>query len=157
MEKGYKLVVFTLNEQKYALYLSVVERIVRVVEITPLPQAPNIVLGVVNVQGKIIPVLNIRQRFNLPPAEINLNNQLIIANTGKRTVSLVVDEVSEIIEYPELKLISAKDILPEIKYVEGVAKLEDGIVLIHNLDTFLSLEEEAEIDKLLAEQPRIKN
>ncbi|MBF8302857.1 MAG: cheW40H-4 [Candidatus Dadabacteria bacterium] len=64
MDKLNQLVVLTLDEQRYALHLSAVERIVRVVEVTPLPKAPEIVLGVVNVQGQIIPVINIRKRFS---------------------------------------------------------------------------------------------
>lgn len=79
-----QLVVFTLDEQRYALHLAAVERIVRVVEVTPLPKSPEIVLGVVNVQGRIIPVVNIRKRFRLPEREIALSNQLIIASRSRR-------------------------------------------------------------------------
>lgn len=63
MDKLNQLVVFAFDEQRYALHLSAVERIVRMVEITPLPKAPEIVLGVVNVQGRIVPIVNIRKRF----------------------------------------------------------------------------------------------
>ena len=66
MNGAIQLIVFTLNEQRYALYLSVVERIVRIVRITPLPKAPEIVSGVINVAGRIIPVLDTRKRFRLP-------------------------------------------------------------------------------------------
>jgi chemotaxis signal transduction protein len=66
MNKSIPLVVFTLDEQRYALHLDAVKRIVRAVEVTPLPKAPQIVLGVVNVQGKVIPVMNLRSRFSLP-------------------------------------------------------------------------------------------
>ena len=81
------IVVLTLDEQRYALRLSAVERIVRAVEVTALPQAPEGVLGVVNVEGRVIPVVNIRQRFNLPEQEINLDDQLIIARTSRRDVA----------------------------------------------------------------------
>ncbi len=64
MDKLNQLVVFAFDEQRYALHLSAVERIVRMVEITPLPKAPEIVLGVVNVQGRIVPIVNIRKRFS---------------------------------------------------------------------------------------------
>ncbi len=66
MEQLNQYVVFTLDEQRYVLHLSAVKRIIRVVEITPLPKAPDIVLDVVNVEGQIIPVVNIRKRFRLP-------------------------------------------------------------------------------------------
>ena len=68
------LVAFALNEQRYALRLAIVERIVRMVEITPLPNAPDIVLGVVNLQGRIIPIFNIRRRFGLEEREPDLDD-----------------------------------------------------------------------------------
>ncbi|MCJ7565171.1 MAG: chemotaxis protein CheW [Candidatus Aminicenantes bacterium] len=149
MNMSNQLVVFALDEQRYALHLSAVERIVRVAEVTPLPKAPEIVLGVINVQGQIIPVADIRRRFRLPEREIDLSDHLIIAHTPNRTVALVVDEVTGVIESPEQKLIPAKEILPGTDYVEGVMKLEDGLILIHDLATFLSLEEENTLDLAL--------
>ena len=92
MNKSNQLVVFLLNEQRYALYLPVVERVVSAVEVTPLPKAPDIVLGVINMQGKVIPVVNIRRRFGLPERQIDLSDQFIIANTTKRPVVLVASE-----------------------------------------------------------------
>ena len=141
-----QLVVFTLDEQRYALYLAAVERIVRVVEITPLPKSPEVVLGVVNVHGQIIPVVNIGKRFRLPEREIALSNQLIIASTSRRAVALLVDEVSGVVEISEREMIEAGKILPDMDYVEGIVKLEDGLILIHDLNTFLSIEEEKALD-----------
>jgi len=74
-----QLIVFTLDAQRYALHLSAVERAIRMVEITPLPKAPEIVIGVVNIHGAVIPVLNIRKRFRLPEREPDLGDQLIVA------------------------------------------------------------------------------
>ncbi len=123
------LVMFALDNQKYALHLSAVETIIRAVEFTPLPKAPKIVNGIVNFQGKIIPVFNIRKRFNLPVKETNLNDRLIIAHTSKRMVVLIVDSVSNVISKSKEEIINATKILPEIKYVEGILKLKEGIIL----------------------------
>src|SRR3712207_6774571 len=98
MNNSRRYVVFTLDEHGYALPLSFVERIVRAVEVTPLPKAPEIVLGVINVQGRVIPVVNIRKRFRLPEREIELSDQFIIARTAKRTIALVVDAVGGVAE-----------------------------------------------------------
>lgn len=149
MEKLNQLVVFSLDEQRYALLLSNVERIVRAVEITPLPKAPEIVLGVINVRGEIIPVVNIRKRFRLPEREIALSDHLIIAKTSRRAVALLADRVGQVLEVPENKIISAKKILPAMDYVEGVVKLEDGLILIHDLEKFLSLEEERALERAM--------
>jgi purine-binding chemotaxis protein CheW len=142
MNKSNQLFVFMLDDQRYALHLSAVVRVVRVVEITPLPKAPEIVIGVVNVQGQIVPVFNIRKRFRLPERELNLSDQLIIANTSKQPVALLVDAVSGVIELSEKEVTAFEKILPGMEYVEGVVKLEDGMILIHDLDRFLSVEEE---------------
>ena len=72
MEKSNQLVVFALDDQRYALHLSAVDRVVPMVRVTPLPKAPDIVIGVVNVQGRVIPVINMRRRFRLPEREAAL-------------------------------------------------------------------------------------
>jgi len=79
-----QLVVFTLDDRRYGLALSAVERAVRMVDVTPLPQAPQIVLGVVNVQGRVVPVVNLRRRFRLPERDFALADQLLIARTARR-------------------------------------------------------------------------
>ena len=142
-------VVFTLDEQRYALYLHAVRRVVRMVEMTYLPKAPEIVRGVVNVQGQVIPVVDIRKRFRLPEREPEPSDQLIIVNTARRSVALVVDAVEGVIEHSRQEMIALEKILPGTEYIEGVIKLEDGLVLIHDLDKFLSLEEDKELTAAL--------
>lgn len=142
-------IVFILDEQRYALHLSAVDRVVRMVHITPLPNAPDIVLGVINMQGRVIPVINVRQRFNLPKREIALTDQLIFARMERRPVALVADAVTGVVECSEQSLVPAEEILPEFKYLEGVIKFRDGLILIHDLDKFLSLEEEESLDVAL--------
>jgi purine-binding chemotaxis protein CheW len=151
-----QILVFFLEEQRYALYLQAVERIVHAVEVTPLPKAPDIVLGIINMRGQVIPVLNIRKRFNLPDRKIDLNDRLIIAHTQKRTVALVVDMVNGIIQPAEEKLIPAEKVTPGMELIDGVIKLEGGMILIHDLDKFLSLEEEVMLDKAVKKGKRGK-
>ena len=152
MKQSNQYVVFTLDGQRYALYLSAVERIIRVVEITPLPKAPEIIIGIVNVGGQIIPAVNIRKRFRLPERELNLSDILIIAETPRRTVALMADDVSGVIEGPEQDITEAKEILPRMEYVKGVVKLKDGMILINDLDKFLSLEEEKALDDAMSKK-----
>lgn len=144
-----QIVVFTLGEQRYGLPLSAVDRIVRMVEVTSLPKGPDIVLGVVNVRGRIIPVINARRRFRLPEREIVLADQLIVARAARRPVALAADAVTGVFEYSAQEVVGARDVLPGIEYVEGVVKLDDGLVLIHDLDQFLSLEEETALDRAM--------
>lgn len=144
-----KLLAFTLDRQRYALHLSSVERVIPAVEITPLPQAPEIILGVIDVRGEILSVIDMRKRCRLPERELDLDDQLIISYTSRRSVALVVDAVTGIIEGTGEKLVDSGDILPNLKYIEGVVRLEDDMVLIHDLDGFLSLEEERALDSAL--------
>jgi purine-binding chemotaxis protein CheW len=139
-------ITFTLDERYYALDVNTVERITQSVEITPLPKAPDIVLGIVNYHGKIIPVVNIRRRFHLPEKETEPTDQLIIARTLKRTVALLVDTVLGVIETSEDAVVQANTIMPGLDYVQGVVKLDDGMVIIYNLDKFLSLDEGKSLD-----------
>jgi purine-binding chemotaxis protein CheW len=147
--ESHQLVVFTLDEQRYALHLPAVARTVRMVEITPLPKAPDMVLGVINVNGGIIPVLDIRKRFRLPEREAGLDDQLVIAITARRQVALVVDSVNDVVSLPEEETVAPAAILPHLEYVAGVVLLEDGMVFIHDLDAFLSLEEDQALEAAL--------
>ena len=146
MPESLQLVVFNLDDQRYALRLLHVEQAIRMVEITPLPKAPDIVLGLVNVHGAVIPVLNIRKRFRLPEREPELADQLIIARTAKRLVALMVDTVHDVVDVQQEKMVAPETILPQLEHVNGVVKLDDALVFIHDLDAFLSLEEEQALD-----------
>jgi purine-binding chemotaxis protein CheW len=146
----YQYLIFILDAQRYALHLSAVDRVARMVRITPISSPPEILLGVVNLEGVVIPVMDVRQRFHLPEREISLSDRLIFARTKQRSVALVADTVTGVIECSEHSLISAERILPELAHVDGVIKLEDGLILIHNLDKFLSLEEESALDLAVA-------
>jgi len=149
MKRLHRLVTFSLDDRKIALYVSAVQRIVRVVEVTVLPKAPEIVAGIINLQGTLIPVFDIRMRFRLPPKAVCLDDQMIIATTAKRTVVLIVDSVDDVVEIPGERIVAAERILPELQYLEGVMKTEGGMVLIHDLERFLSLPEEKALDEAL--------
>jgi len=136
--------------QCFALHLAAVERTVFVVEITPLPKAPTIVLGVINVQGQIIPVVNIRERFCLPTRQIELSDRLVIARTARGLLALLVDTVVEVIERPQADITASDAILSGIEYIAGVIKFDDGLIFIHDLDTFLSPAEELSLQQAIA-------
>lgn len=146
-----QLVIFILDDRRYALPLAVVERIIRAVEITPLPKAPDIVLGLINWRGRIIPVMNLRRRFRLPERDLRLSDHFIVARTARRVVALVADAVTGIMVCPADALTPAQEVLPRLRYLAGVVTLEDGLILIHDLDQFLSLEEEEALTAAMSE------
>jgi purine-binding chemotaxis protein CheW len=143
------LLNFSLDEQHYALYLSAVERVIPALEVTMLPQAPDIIKGVINLQGRVIPVADIRKRFGLEPRELMHTDQFIIARTVGRPVAIIADKVQEVIDYSVDNQIEAETIVPGLDYVKGIVKLSEGMVLIHDLDRFLSLDELQKLDRAL--------
>jgi purine-binding chemotaxis protein CheW len=147
-----RLVVFRLDAQRYAVPLIVVERIVRAVEVTPLPRAPAIVLGVIDVEGRVLPVLNLRQRFGLPDKHIEPDDQFLIAQTAQRAVVLVIDEAQGVIERSSTEITGRARIVPGLEQIQGVIKLEDGLALIHDLEKFLSLEEALSLDEAMRQE-----
>ena len=147
-----QLVVFNLDAQRYALPLASVERIVRAVEATQLPNAPAIVFGAINMAGRILPVLNLRRRFGLPEREIRPVDQFLIANTTRRTVALVVDEAQGIIEYPVTGITRPAQVIPGLDQLLGMVGLSDGLVLIQDLEKCLSLDESRALDEALNQE-----
>jgi purine-binding chemotaxis protein CheW len=149
-----KIVLFSLEEPSYALYLSEVVKVERAVEITPLPRAPQVVSGVVNFHGEIIPVIDIRKLFRLPQRDIHLEDQFIIARTSQRLVVLVVDSVNGVYDLEPHQAVNTGESLPFTEYLSGIATIDHGIVLITDLDQFLSLDEKRVLDAALAESEK---
>jgi purine-binding chemotaxis protein CheW len=143
------IVPFTLDGQRYALLLSALERVIHTTESTPLPKAPPIITGIINFHGEIIPVVDIRARFGLPSKTPGIWDHMIIAKTSRRKVALPVDTTTDVIEFPEESIVRDTEIAPRIEYVRGVAKINGDLVLIHDLETFLSLDEHIAMDAAL--------
>jgi purine-binding chemotaxis protein CheW len=146
MNKTGNIIVFSIDEQKYALHLSCIEKAIRIVEINPMPKAPDSVLGVINVQGRLIPVMDTRRLLHLPGKELGLSDQLIIARISGRTVALVVDAVVNVIDLPEHETVPSEDIFPGMDHVSGVLKLEDDMIYIYDPDRLFSPEDETLTD-----------
>lgn len=145
------LVVFRLDDCRYGLGLEAVERVVHLVEVTRLPKAPQVILGVINVHGRVIPVVDLRARFGRPPRAATLTDQLIIARMPRRSVGLVADAVEGVSQYGEAQAIAATAVVPGTRYIAGVVKLGDGMVLIQDLAALLALDEERQLDEAIAD------
>jgi purine-binding chemotaxis protein CheW len=150
MAQPVQIVVFALDDRRIALPLAAVERVVRAVEVTPLPKAPAVVLGAVNVQGNLVPVFHLRRRFGMPEREIETGDHLILARTARRTVALPVDSVAGVAACADADVVPPDAIASGIEYVAGVVKRPDGMIFIHDPDTFLSLDEARQLEEALA-------
>jgi len=145
-----ELLIFALEGQRCGLPLHAVERIVPAAEITPLPKAPAVVLGVIDVEGTILPVLSMRRRFGFAEREIRITDQFLIAHTPRRPVVLVIDEAQGVRKIAAARVTRAEKVVPGFEHVRGVAALEDGLVLIHDLEKFLSLDEAVALEEAMA-------
>lgn len=145
----WKLVVFHLDRLRIALPLAAVERVIRAVSVTPLPAAPGIVLGVINMQGQILPVFDFRRRFRLPARKPGIADQIVIARTRTRQVGIFADAVTATVSVAGSAIVSAASIAPDTRHIDGVLPLPDGVLLIHDLDGFLSHDEEQDLEAAL--------
>jgi purine-binding chemotaxis protein CheW len=144
-----EILVFQVQGQWYGLPTADVRELVRAVAITPLPNAPSVIEGVVNVRGQVLPVLDVRARFRLPAKPLDPSDHFIVASAGARGVILRVDRASHLALIDEASVQSPQTLGPGGTYVAGVAKLPDGLVLIHDVATFLSAAEAASLDEAL--------
>ena len=144
-----QLVVFIIEGQPYALHLPCVERVLPMVAMARLPNAPDVALGVINLHGRVIPVVDLRRRFGLPPHDYGVSAHLLVVRTARRTLAIAVEEVIGVREIATEAVIPPDAVLPGIGHVAGIAALPDGILLIHDLDSLLSLGEERRLTRAL--------
>ena len=147
-----EVLLFTLEGQRYALPTQDVRELIRAVRLTPLPRAPAVIEGLLNLRGELLPVLDLRRRFRLPARPLSSMDHLIIAHAGARSVALRVDRAEGLLTLEPATFDPAPQHLPGVGYVAGALKLPDGLVLMHDLRTFLSEAEGLALDEALARE-----
>lgn len=145
-----QLLLFELEAQRFALPLTAAERVERAVAITPLPNAPVSVIGVINVRGDLLPVISLRRRLGLRERALTLADQLLIARGSRRVYALLIDAVLDVIEYRTADVVAAQDLGASADALRGALRLVGDIVLIQDLERFLSLDEERVLAQALA-------
>lgn len=150
-DREIQLVTFTLDDQEYALPIANVVQVVRMVATTPMPEAPKIVRGVINVRGKVIPVIDVRKLFNLPAKTYDLNTQLLIAQANGCMMALIVDVVSEVLTMPANSVEPPSEIAPQMERLSAVGKLGDRLLLMPDINGILTFEEKRRLETVLAE------
>ena len=147
------LLLFRLDDIRGALPLAQLQETVRAVAITPLAGAPGVVEGVIDVRGTVVPVLDLRARFRLPARPVIPADHLIIAHAGDRTVALRVDEAQDVVTLADETVTPAGPDDPALAHLAGVARLPDGLVLVHDLQAFLTQGEEQALAAALHARP----
>ncbi|SMO48142.1 purine-binding chemotaxis protein CheW [Balnearium lithotrophicum] len=144
-EKEVQVIAFKLNKELVGVPIEQIIEITINRDITPVPKAPSFVIGVMNLRGKIVPVINLKEHLRIPyqiPENIYENNKIVILDTPKGEVGVVVDEIIGSIKFPE------GDLLPEpigtigidVKFITGVVQLEDELLIILNVESIFSEE-----------------
>jgi purine-binding chemotaxis protein CheW len=141
-ERGCYYLVFTLAAKQFALPLEAVQRVVHAVEVTVLPKAPEIVCGLINYKGTILPIINISKRFHLAEREIHPNQHFIIVRSKIKGFGLVADTVTGVIKEAEKNVVPPTEIIAGVEFLAGVLKLKTGMMLIPDINKILTIDEE---------------
>ena len=143
-------VLITVDDQTYAMPMAAVDRILRMVEVTPLPGAPDVVEGVINIQGEVVPVVSIRRRLGLAIRPVEISDSLVVAHARNRRLAVIVESVLGVVERSSDDVANTSGIARGTQYIEGLLKTGDGLVLIQDLDKFFSFEEEHSLEQAMA-------
>lgn len=149
-EPDMHLLVWTLDKQRYALPLDAVDRVVRAVAPTALPGAPAIISGLIDVGGQLTPLLDMRGRLGLPPRPVRAADNMVLARTERRPVAFFVDAIEPAIEVDDSAVTAIAAIADGTRHLHGVGKTAGALVLIQDLERFLSFDEEAELERALS-------
>ena len=135
-----QVVIFELAEEHYGVDIASVESIIKLQPITSVPHAPSYVEGITNLRGKILPVIDLRQRFGLPSRQATSGSRIVVVILMNEEVGLVVDGVSEvlIIKEADIEPIHRMMITLESDFITSIARLEGRLVILLNLDAVLS-------------------
>jgi len=147
-----QLVTFKLDDQEYGLIIENVVEVVRMVAITRIPKAPDVMEGVINLRGRVVPVINLRKRFGAPPKARDLDTRLLVARIEDRVIALIVDTVSEVLKLDGDSLDASNAVATGVtEYLAAIGKLGDRLLLILDLDAILSFDEERQLAGLMEE------
>jgi purine-binding chemotaxis protein CheW len=146
LHAGQTLVLFRLAEQRYALRLAAVERVIRSVAVTPVPETPAFVLGLMNLAGQLLPVCSLRRWLGLADRPVRPDDQMVLVRTSSFTLALVVDEVEGLSVTEAAQTVAVADTLPaEGCRVDGLVKIKGDIILLYDLEKLLRPDERQRI------------
>lgn len=138
-----QLVTFRLGKEEFSLDILQVQEIIRHMELTRVPKTPDFVEGVINLRGKVIPVLDLRRRFGLGTDERTNDTRIIVVEVDNKTVGLKVDAVSEVLRLPADRVEAPPEIVTgvESEYIKGVGKLDGRLLILLDVEKVLSKNE----------------
>jgi purine-binding chemotaxis protein CheW len=154
-----QLISFMVGEEEYGLDILRVKEVIRIREITRLPQAPSFVKGIINLRGDVIPIIDLRDKFGLEHREYTAMTRVIVVDVDGKLVGMVVDAASQVVRIPADQIEPPPPIAGglSVEYIRGVGKLDERLIILLQIDRILSTEEKVELKNLelrdLEEQP----
>ena len=143
-------VTFKLDNETYGINVMRVQEVLRYTEIAPVPGAPSYVLGIINLRGNVVTVIDTRQRFGLMNAEISDNTRIVIIEADKQVVGIMVDSVAEVVYLRQSEIETAPNVGNEesAKFIQGVCNKNNELLILVELDKMMSEEEWAELESI---------
>ncbi len=138
-----QLVTFRIGDEEFGVDILKVQEIIRIIEIAKVPRAPEFVVGVINLRGKVIPILDLRLRFSLKPKKHDVSTRIIVIEMSGLIVGFVVDSVSEVLRIQASTVEPPPSVVAGLDsdYISGVGKLQDRLLILLDLDKLLSSED----------------
>lgn len=146
-----QLVIFELGSEQYGVDIATVDGIIKMQEITHLPHAPMFVEGITNLRGSVLPVVDLRKRFDLPAQEPTRDTRIVVANLGATKVGLIVDAVMQVIRVPEDKIEPPPQMSVTVNsaFIKNIAKVDQQLVILLDLARVLTSEEKDLLSSVL--------
>lgn len=146
-EQIIKAVIFQLKDEEYGVDVHQVQSIERMIHITRVPKMPDFVKGVINLRGVVTPIIDLKERFSIETSDYTESTRIIIVQVDDKEVGLIVDSANDVIDIPTEKIEQPPEVVGKIEsdYIRGVAKLDDRLLILLNLNKVLNAEELAAI------------
>lgn len=144
-----QLVSFKIGSEEFGIDILKVQEINRMLEVTKIPNSPDFIEGIVNLRGRIIPVVDLRRRLNLSNIDHDKETRIVVVDLDGRTIGFIVDEVSEVLRIPKNITEPPPSMIAGINsdFITAVGKLEDRLLILLDLDKIFTLEEIESIDQ----------
>ncbi|MCK4951125.1 MAG: chemotaxis protein CheW [Gammaproteobacteria bacterium] len=143
-------VTFRLDNEVYGINVMQVQEVLRVTEIAPVPGAPDYVMGIINLRGNVVTVIETRKRFGLQSGEIDDSTRIVIVEADGNVVGILVDAVAEVVDLKRSEIESSPNVGNEesSKYIDGVASYNDNLLILVDINKLLSTEEWMELSAM---------
>jgi purine-binding chemotaxis protein CheW len=143
-----QIVSFHLGREEYGVDIAQVQEIIRLVDITHVPRAPRFIDGVINLRGQLIPIIDLRTRFDMPRVEPTKSTRIVVTEISDKRIGIVVDSVSEVVNIPIENVEQAPEIVAGVgtEYIRSVGKLGDRLVIMLDLTMVVSAQEKKQLE-----------